>query len=384
MKRRIERTAPRLVIALMLASATGFLHTPTTHAQPQPSSVPPSAPASAPVSSPPTAPLDGVDDDAPEWMKKLGIDPSSDAARKYTEQAKKRKGVEKELRKIRGTYFLTRNTKKRQEGIAKLWEYKDPAYFPSLSRTFEREGTDVRTALLDLFADSKSEAGDATLTWMAVFDSDANIRAEAVKRVRARITEEGKAPLATKHVIFEGLASHNQTAMSAAAGVAKELQLVEAIPWLINTQIQGVQTGNSSGGSTGALAWIAIGTQTTYVSGLRPVVSEGAVAFDPQISVDNSGVVVRINDAVTYQYNFDIYNSLVDISTNAWDQPTRSLGFNVPKWNRWYTEQFTPYWTKKQAALAEAKRKAQEEATQTDTDAPVSTPAEKIPKPGGG
>lgn len=329
----------------------------------------------------PTAPSErAIDDDAPEWMKKLSIDPAGETARKYREQATKRKAVERDLRKIRGTYFLTRNVKRRQEGINKLWEYKDPAVFPAMMRIYEWDEADIRQALLDIFADSRSDGGDAALTWIAIFDRDESLRKSALARLRTRLREAKETPLPIKLAVYEGLASGKAEAMSSAAGVAQGLQLVEAIPWLINAQIQQqplVQTASTGTSNNSALAWIAVGQQTAYVSGLRPVVAANAVAFDPQVSVITTGTLLRVLDAVAFQYNFDVHNALVDISSNAWGEPTRSLGFNVPKWNKWYAETFSPFWAKKQAALA---AKAAQEQKPGEPGGPTDQP----PAPGGG
>lgn len=293
---------------------------------------------------------DSSGENAPEWMKKLSIDPQSDVAKRYQTQAKKRAEAERELRKIRAKHFgPIKASQVRQEGIVKLREYTDPALFPSMVRLFEREGADVRTALLDHFKDSACEEGDASLAWMAVFDRDEAIRAQATSRVVSRIESLGATPLAVKFTAYRGLASNDQASLRSAAAFARGIDMIDAIPWLIAKQITGQPVGTPTttgvsigGGGQGDLAWIAIGQQTAFVSDLEPVVGPSAVGFDPQLSVVNEGVVLRVLDAAVVEYNVDIHNVLVDWTTDLTGQSTKQLGWNIPAWRDWYAKDFTP------------------------------------------
>jgi hypothetical protein len=300
--------------------------------------------------------------DIPDWAKKLAIDPESSAAKKYAQQQKVRVAAEKELKKIRATNFgQMRNESIRQEGILKLRKFDNPALFSSLIEIFGREQMDVRNALLDMFADSKAREGDTALTWVGVFDESPEVRASAIKRLKTRIKEEGEVPETTKLVCYEGIRSGRPAAMAAAAQLANNLDIIEAIPWLINGQVQGSPAGG--GGPTydehkGDLAWIMVGTQTAFVSDLTPVVGPSAVAFDPQLSVITEGVLLRVLDAVVVSYNVDLNNSLTDMTSRLWGQSTRSLGWNIPAWRDWYAKEFQPFIAEKQAAEAAAKADA--------------------------
>ena len=305
----------------------------------------------------PTPELDASD---AATMRSLGVSPESEPARRFREESLRRKAAEKELRRLRATHLGTQpNAKKRQEGIARLWEMNDPALFPLMLELFDRERPDVRLALLDIFADSKSDGGDAALTWTAIFDGREEYREAAVERLRTRLKQEPRTPLPVRSAIFEGLASGDQRSMSDAANLAGQLDLVEAIPWLIAAQVQapsaaGARAGQGGGRGRGVLAWIAVGTQTAYVSGLTPVVAPGAVAFDQQISVITTGTLVRVVDAVVYQYNFDVHRALVGISSRAWGRDTGPMGFDTPRWKRWHEDEFMPWWRAQEAAKARA------------------------------
>jgi len=312
-------------------------------------------------------------DDIPEWARKLAIDPESEGARAYASAQKKRIDVERDLKKIRMMHF--RNTKsqsKRQEGIVKLYDFTDPALDPSLIEIFAKEKPDVRTAILDMFADRRAESGDTSLAWVAVFDDEPEIRMAAADRLRRRMSEEGGSLTdAARLVVYEGLRSGNPKSKAAAADLANLLGIVEAIPWMIASQVSGAAVGGGAGtGRKGDLAWIAVGTQQAFVSDLTPVVGPFAVAFDPELSVVTSGTLLRINDAVVIEYHLDIHNALIDMSSRLSESDTRPLGWNLPAWRDWYAKDFLPMWAKK----AEAEKQASEAAA-------VNSPA-TAPRPG--
>lgn len=284
------------------------------------------------------------------WMKRLGIDPNSDAAREYMAQQEARERTEKELRKLRFAHFETTHAPTRAEGIEKLKQYNDPALFPLLIDIFAREDSDVRLAVLDMFASQQGPEGDAALTWEALFDSQQLVRDEAMLRMQDRLrASDGALPESAKLVLYQAFKSSNPTSRGLAAGLADTLNLVEAIPWMVTTQLQ-VSGGNSGelDDGRGSLAFIAVGQQTAYVSDLQPVVSDNAVGFDPQVSVINTGTVVRVDDAVVYSYNLDVHNALVRMTSRLWGQPTDELGWDYRRWMQWYKGEFTPYWTTRQ------------------------------------
>lgn len=311
-------------------------------------------------------------DDVPDWARSLAIDPESPEAKAYAAGRKKRIETEQELKKIRMMHFRNvRAQAKRQEGIIKLHDYNDPALDPSLIEIFSREQPDVRTAILDMFADRQSEEGDTSLAWVAVFDDSAEIRAEATARLRKRMADDGSLADSSRLVIYEGLRGRDKQSKAAAAELANLLGVVEAIPWMIATQIGGNPVGGGGGTGTGRkgdLAWIAVGTQQAFVSDLTPVVGPSAVAFDPQLSVVTSGTLLRVTDAVVVEYHYEIHNSLVGLSSRLSGTDTSPLGWNGSDWREWYTKTFLPEWTRKQ-----------EEAAKTETAV-----GEETPKPAGG
>ncbi|HYE60432.1 MAG TPA: hypothetical protein VD997_00420 [Phycisphaerales bacterium] len=311
----------------------------------------------------------------PEWVKKLAIDPESSQAKKYAAQQKVRKEKEKELRKLRVKHFGDiKKTDIRQEGILKLREYTDPALFPVLVEVFEREDYDVRSAVLDIFADSATPEGDTTLTWIGIFDKSPEVRSAAIQRLNKRIKQEGGTPDGVRLVTFEGIRSGETAAMASAANLAVQLNMFEAIPWMIAGQVQfggsGAGQGGGGGGGdgnrNGALAWILVGTQTAYVSDLTPVVGPNAVAFDPQLAVVTEGVILRVLDAAVVSYNLDLNNGLKRLASQGMDGKTVDFGWDVLAWQDWYAKEFKPYRAQKDAeakALAAARPQAAAPAT---------------------
>ena len=305
----------------------------------------------------------------PEWIKKLAIDPESSQAKRYAAQQKVRSEKEKELRKLRLKHFgPIKKTEIRQAGILLLREYSDPALFPALVEIFKREGVDVRTAVMDIFADSGTPEGDSSLRWMGIFDESPDIRAAAVVRLQKRIKQEGMTPDGVRLVTFEGIRSGKQLAQASAANLAVELQMFEAIPWLIAAQAQFAGgTGAGQNDREGALAWILVGTQTAYVSDLTPVVGPNAVAFDPTLSVITEGVILRVLDAAVVSYNFDLYGALKGLARSGMGYDV-DYGFNTVKWQDWYIREFKPMLARRQAEEA-AQRAAAAEAAKTNAGA---------------
>ncbi len=314
------------------------------------------------------------EDEIPEWIRPHIIDPESAPVRAWAAQQKVRKAAEKEMKKLRFAHFGQRRGQIRQEGIVKMREYVDAAYFPMLLEIYGEEDIDVRTALLDHFRDHEGREGDACLGWMAIFDPSEEIRAAALDRVRDRTRKLGKTPDEVKLAAYQGLTSRDEKIVRNACGVVNSLSILEAIPWLINGQVQGPRGGGAGtggvGSGQGALAWIAVGTQTAFVSDLTPVVGPNAVAFDPELSVVTDGTVLRVIDAVVITYSVDMNRALTDITTREWGQSTREYGWNTPLWRKWYTDTFTPF-----LAAREAEKARVQQAAEAASTTPAAAPA---------
>lgn len=349
--------------------------------------------AALPARAQDEGPAGVTDAAAPAWMKSLGIDPASDVAKQYEAQAAARKQAEKDIRRLRLKHFgQLRNTAIRQEGILKLRQYTDPALFPLMVDVFAREQDDVRFAVLDIFAESNTPEGDAALAWQAVFGRDSAIREESTSRLAMRNARHGTVEERVKLVVYEGLKSKSETTLVRSANLAESLGIVEAIPWLAAAQASASPSGGGGGGGggsrPGALAWIALGTQTAYVADLEPVVSENAVAFDPQVAAITSGVVVRVLDAVVVTYHIEVHYALRRLASKVWGNDV-DLGWSYGAWRRWYKIELLPELARREVA---EQRRLQDDAAIPGTTTPTTTdpttappePAPAAPASGGG
>lgn len=261
-----------------------------------------------------------------------------------------RREAERELRKIRAKYFGTmRNVEVRQIGIRKMREFKDPALFPAMLEIFRREKEDVRAALLDHLAELAIDEADATLAWASVFDQDEWFRTQARRRLAGRVAAAGEPSWRVKTVVAQGLKNKDDGVVGQAAQTIEAIKLFEAIPRLINAQLGGGQAAGS-GDNGSSLAYIVVGTQQAFVADLQPVVGESAVAFDPELAVVTEGTVLRVVDAVVVTYRTEVHNALVRLTSDEWGRSTAEFGYDLPRWRRWYAEEFEPFLAAKGAA----------------------------------
>ena len=344
----------------------------------------PGAVAAALMAAPWAAGQGGLSFEQPEPERPIVVDlpdPSDPALAQQRIDAARLREIDRELRRLRQQFFRSRSTEIREAGIAKLRaEYDDPALYSLLLEVFAREDADVQRAILGMFAEQQSEEADGAIAWTAVFGEDRQLRQLAVetlqKRFAVKETFEPKIPRSVSSVVQAGLGRSDDKVVEWSAGVAQSLKLYEAIPWMVTAQAQA--RGN---GRRGPLATIMVGTQQAFVSDLTPVVGDSAVAFDPTLAVVTEGVVMQVFDAVVVTYRMGVYNSLVDMTSDAWGRPTDRLGFDPREWGKWLNEDFLPYLAERRAAEA---AKAAGEGEQPGVEAPAEKPAAPESAPGAG
>ena len=265
----------------------------------------------------------------------------------YRELQAARLGYERELKKIRARFFRgVRNPEIREIGMRRLSEYTDPAAFELLADLFFEEGPDARAAVLGHLASLETGEADAAIAWQAVYAEDAEDRAASLGVLESIAEDRGVSDFVVD-VTRSGLYERDETPVVAASQVASSLKLYELIPQIAAAQ---VAVGGGGNERRGDLAWIFVGTQRTFVSDVQPVVSDGAVAFDPQLSVVSEGVILRVHDAYVAIYRVAVHEILLGMSSEAWGRSTAHLGYDLPAWRAWYDEEFVPYL----AAQAEA------------------------------
>ncbi len=303
--------------------------------------------------APQVAPNGSGEDTAPSdpFLQSLSRDPNDPIVKAYAKQQKIRHEKERELKVIRSKYFGTmRNTEIRQLGISKMREYTDSALFPTMLEVFAREQNDVRGAVLDHFADQKTDDADTTLAWTAVFDKDDWMREQARARLTARMQEVGSVSNRVKSVLANALRSSDNRVAGSAAEITNILGLIEAIPALISAQVLSSPSGGTGVSDDSSLAYILVATQQAFVADLTPVVGDNAVAFDPDLGIVTDGVYLRIMDAVVITYRTVVHTALVDLSTRAWGgQSTAAMKYDQNAWRTWYEKEFLPYQREQQA-----------------------------------
>jgi len=316
------------VLAQSAGSPTGSLAWPTT------------APASPPENTEeendaPVEPPVGLLSPIPETggLPKIYSVMYDLSAEEIAHRAKAR-DYEQQIRKIRHEHFGEMKVEsKRQQGIALLKEFADPAAFRPMIEVLAKDKDDVRLAVLDHFAEH-GEAGQGALGWVAINDKDAAMRNEAMRRMTS------PAPQPVLYLVDAGLRSDNVAVVNASASLASALNITQAIPLLIFAQ---TAVTNAAGEQDGDLAWIAIQTQRAYVQGLVPVVGAGSGGFTPIIGVVSEGSVLTIRDAVVISYRTIVHQALVNVASADWGQSTEHLAYNVKSWWDWYDHQYVPF-----------------------------------------
>lgn len=254
------------------------------------------------------------------------------------EHTLRRGQLETELRRIRQTYFRNPRAKDlRTAGIEKLRQYTEPATFEAMIEIFARSGDDVVGAIFEHLASLDTPEALATIAWAAVFEDHRGRRGMAHDTL-AHALKGREVPRSVQSVVAEGLRRTHDPHVANAAGLAATLRLADAIPAMIASQVRGAgeQRGDRS------LAYILIGQQQAFVSDLQPVVGNSAVAFDPELSVVTEGVVLRVIDAVVVTYRVEVHAALVRLTSELSGQDTAYLGWDIPRWQRWYAQEFLP------------------------------------------
>ena len=108
-----------------------------------------------------------------------------------------------------------------------------------------------------------------------------------------------------------------------------------AIPHLIATQYAADPVREKRD-----LAWIAIGTQRSYVQNLIPVAGDGAGAFRPVIGQITEGFVMRVTDAIAIIYRTEVHHALVGMTSRATGGDTSGNGWSFTAWRDWYNDEF--------------------------------------------
>jgi hypothetical protein len=228
----------------------------------------------------------------------------------------------------------------RTEGLRLLTLHADAASLFAMPFTLASEADDVRSAVIAHLQDTGSD-GQAALAWTAIHHDDPEWRRLATEAIEHPLDPKVLAALQV------GLSASAHETVVRAGRLAGALDARLAIPHLIATQYSA-----DSIEKEGDLAWIAIGTQRSYVANLIPVAGDGSGAFQPVPGIINEGFVMRVQDAVAIVYRTEIHRVLVDMTSAATGTDTSDNGWSLGAWRDWYNREYLP------RALADAARAA--------------------------
>jgi len=267
-----------------------------------------------------------------------GSDPSLTCARLLGTPASR--AAEEEIKIIRRRWLGTRrDPAMRAEGLRLLREMTAPTSLLPMHAVLREEKEDVREFVLAHFA-SLGSPGQAALACIAIRDADPTLRREAMRRL---VIPADPGALA---MLDEALRDTTHAVVNHAGVVASHLQALGAIPHLILAQAT-ADTVSPGGGA----AWIAIGTQISYIANLIPIVGNNVATFQPVPGTVMEGVVLQIDGCVAYSYRVEVHRTLVAMTTADYGQSTEALGYDPRAWRLWFNDVYVPFNRDRTAAL---------------------------------
>ena len=139
------------------------------------------------------------------------------------------------------------------------------------------------------------------------------------------------------------------------------LEITDAIPLLINTQITSIE--NNRRGVPGGNGMIRSGQQISYVAGVRPVFGPGVVAYQPIVGTINEGFAVESGTGRKLTCRPGIHEALVSLTTREIGMSTEAFGYDVAQWHEWHESTYLPFkeeQRRKAERLESIRRRAEE------------------------
>ena len=220
----------------------------------------------------------------------------------------------------------------REDGLRMLRTFTTPEGQWAIYHASRGADGPIKMQVLEHLA-SLGPSGQAGLTWIAIHDRDAAVRNEAAQRIEQPPSNEALA-------VLEGaLRSPNHMVVNQAGLLAGQINAIKAIPLLIAAQFAQDPVQDQAD-----LAWIAIGTQRSYVANLIPITGNSSAGFQPVIGQIYEGVVMAIDDAaaVATTYRPGVHQSLMALATLDSGQSTAHLGWDLNAWVAWYNDTYLP------------------------------------------
>lgn len=249
------------------------------------------------------------------------------------------------LRQIKRRHLgRRRDPATRRIGLDAIRDQTGAATLFAMPFVFDGERIDVQRATIDRLA-SAGDVGAAALLWTAVHHPALRWRRAALEATARPL---GASPLAVLESAFRDSRHEIVTRAALATGA---LEVRRMLPHLIATQYTTDVVREQ-----GDLAWIAIGTQRSYVRNLVPVVGDGSGAFQPVPGILTEGFVMRVTDAVAIVYRTEVHRVLVGLSSKCSGEDTSANGWSLERWRAWYNGVELPALLAEAAALERAAR----------------------------
>ena len=275
------------------------------------------------------------------------VDARTSARARANLAASRAPGVRGLLESIRKTNLgRMRKTETRASGLEQLRALDDPGFLYAMPEVLADEAEDVRRAVVEHLAAS-GPCGQAALAWTAIHGTEPGMRDACLASLR------GPAAAETLAVLQTALRGGNHQTIDRAGRIAGVMDAWPAIPHLVATQYSADRVRRKSD-----LAWIAIGTQRSYVQNLIPVTGDGSGAFQPVIGQILEGFVMRVMDAVVVIYRTEVHRSLVGITSRATGADTSGNGWSFTAWQDWYNDEFLATASERAAEAVDASEAA--------------------------
>lgn len=284
--------------------------------------------------------------------------PAPTARSQQSAEAGRLRNFERALNGVRFRYFDAPDRNGRRTiGIARLERLlraePDPRKFSIAWDAFARVNETDRAAIIDVFANTDTDAGWTMLGWLAVFEDgplgDRALGLLGSHRDRVRwivgLTETAEHAILSEHPL------HAQRASLLVEAVG----LVDVVPAMIVGQIWPPDARSAEEGLSDRI----------YLRQTRPppVQFNDFLARNRPMRLHSleaeyagSGVIqvkrrehFGIRDFSSPNRNLQpvfhrggTHESLIRMTTHEWGRPTDYLGWDVAQWQRWYIEEFQP------------------------------------------
>ena len=235
-----------------------------------------------------------------------------------------------QIREIAWRYLVPTNEAAWAEGRNRILSMNDPAAVEPLARILSTGPVEHRLLEAEALAGIPGDEARRTLIRMILSENSKSAFLAAIQRLRSRADSDRVGPL------LRALDSPTEARRRAAYALG-ELRAESAIPALI-AHLRAPEARTVTTTERVEPMGMFSGTIIPYVAGVRPVVSKGAVAFDPVIGTIGSGVGIG---STAGPQTITVEKTRIKLV----EQPAvlealkkitgRDFGYNLFQWRQW-------------------------------------------------